>query len=122
MKGYDSFNNLMLDTQIKGYMPIPLTSATSIQSIKPYIEKYAIGQHNVMYSEGSAAYVVDGRSINYTVNRLIKYEPTSKNMDYKAIVNVTETVSSFFEGNDLLRFRQKYSITQSKYTYSICQI
>jgi len=112
MKGFDSFNNLIFETQVNGTMPIPLTTASSVQSIKPYDEKYAIGSNNKIYSEGSAAFTVDANTIEYSVRRSVEYDAVSNNMDYTALVRVKNTTSAFYGENSLLKYRQKYTVMQ----------
>ena len=114
MKGFDSFNNLIFETQVNGTMPIPLTTASSVQSIKPYDEKYAIGSNNKIYSEGSAAFTVDANTIEYSVRRSVEYDAVSNNMDYTALVRVKNTTSAFYGENSLLKYRQKYTVMQGK--------
>ena len=114
MKGFDSFNFLIFDTVIKGDMPLFLVQATSTHRFEPYSEKYVVVKEGRIYSHGSITYVLDGRSINYTVNRLISYERTDKNQKYQASVKVSDTVGSYYQKNNLLRFIQKYSVVSSQ--------
>lgn len=114
MRGFDSFNSLIFDTEVNGNLPVPLTNATSVQSIKPYTEKYTFGKNKKVYSEGSATYVVDSNSIQYNVNRLIIYENVNNDLEYEALVRVTDTVATNFGANRLLSFKQQYSIETGK--------
>ena len=115
MKGFDEFNNLVFDTEVNGTMPIPLTKASSVQNIKPYQEKYALSSNKKIYGDGSTTYVVDENSIDYTVNRLVNYETVNSNMEYKALVRVMDTLSAYYDTNKLLRFRQKYTISEGTF-------
>ena len=115
MRRFDSFNNLIFDTEVNGTMPVPLTTASSIQSIKPYTEKYALGDNKKIYSEGSATYIVDDNSIDYTVSRAVDFETVNSNTEYTASVEVKDTTSVFYDSNSHLRFRQKYTVTQGWY-------
>ena len=115
MRRFDSFNNLIFHTEVNGTMPVPLTTASSVQSIKPYTEKYALGDNKKIYSEGSATYIVDDNSIVYTVSRVVDFETVNNNRDYAAHVEVKDTTSAFYDTNSHLRFRQKYTVTQGWY-------
>ena len=114
MRGFDSFNNLIFETQVNGTMPIPLTTASSVQSIKPYDEKYTIGSDHKIYSEGSAAFTVDANTIEYSVRRSVVYDAVDNNMEYTALVRVKNTTSAFYEETSLLKYRQKYTVTQGR--------
>ena len=114
MKGYNAFNNLIFNTEFRGNMPIPLTNASSVQRIKPYSEKYTYGEQKNIYGQGSATYIVDGNSIQYTVNRLVHYETLNTVLEYQVLVSVRDTVTSYYQNSNLLQFRQKYFIEQGK--------
>ncbi len=114
MKGFDAFNFLVFDTTIKGDMPLPITKETSIHRFPDHKEHYETGLNGKIYSDGKMTYILDGRNINYTVNRLITFEKTEKNLKYSATVKVSSPVGSYVERDTLLRFSQRSSTVPLK--------
>eukprot|EP00794_Sanderia_malayensis_P020432 gene20432-22446_t len=113
MKGFDSFNFLIFDTKIEGYMPLPVVKDSSIHRFEPHTESYEVATRGKVYSSGSMTYILDDRHINYTMNRLVTFEPRAKNLDYKATVKVTNPIGSYIENSQLLMYAERLSTISS---------
>eukprot|EP00795_Rhopilema_esculentum_P002549 gene2549-745_t len=113
MKGYDSFNSLVFDTDVQGDVPIPLAQPETLSRIGSYAETYAMGDNMKMYSEGTASYIIDDVTIEYKINREISFEPFNDVSAYRALVRISSTETSFFQDSSsgFLRYRQKYTIS-----------
>ena len=113
MKGYDSFNSLVFDTDVQGDVPIPLAQPETLSRIGSYAETYAVGDNMKMYSEGTASYIIDDLTIGYKINREISFEPVNSVSAYRALVRISNTETSFFQDSSsgFLRYRQKYAIS-----------